>query len=202
MRSYSTEWEKDRLWLKLTDNGMVCLACQAHGDKTVMNQFISGCVSYKLDSIQKHQKSTGHEKSPLIEKAKNESKAESKAKKIIQTLNTENFQKKLDKMLRNVHAMVQHSRPLGDYVWMCELDEMKGVQLGTTYCNQKFANVLIKAIKNSKFSWGGGMPPNPLACSDRFTVLTGDTWALTFTPGLPDFYNQMAIAYKSNFLSL
>ena len=38
-RSYSTEWEKDRLWLKLTDDGMVCLNCQAHGDKTVMKQF-------------------------------------------------------------------------------------------------------------------------------------------------------------------
>ena len=75
-RSYSTEWEKDRPWLKLTDDGMVCLTCQAHGDKTVMNRFISasGCVSYKLDSIQKHQKSKDHEKSLLIEKAKNESK--------------------------------------------------------------------------------------------------------------------------------
>jgi hypothetical protein len=76
VRSYSTEWEKDRPWLKLTDDGMVCLTCQAHGDKTVMNQFISasGCVSYKLNSIQKHQKSKDHEKSLLIEKAKNESK--------------------------------------------------------------------------------------------------------------------------------
>jgi hypothetical protein len=56
VRSYSAEWENDRPWLKLTDNGMVCLACKAHGDKkTGMNQFISGCVSYKLDSIQKHQ---------------------------------------------------------------------------------------------------------------------------------------------------
>jgi hypothetical protein len=49
------------------------------------------CVTYKLDSIQKHQKSKGHEKSLLIEKAKNESKAELKASKIIQTLNTENL---------------------------------------------------------------------------------------------------------------
>jgi hypothetical protein len=31
VRSYSTEWEKDRPWLKLTDDGMVCLTCQAHG---------------------------------------------------------------------------------------------------------------------------------------------------------------------------
>jgi hypothetical protein len=47
--------EKNRPWLKLTDDGMACLTCQAHGNKTVINQFISGCVSYKLDSIQKHQ---------------------------------------------------------------------------------------------------------------------------------------------------
>ena len=34
VRSYSTEWEKDRLWLNLTDDGMVCLTCQADGNKT------------------------------------------------------------------------------------------------------------------------------------------------------------------------
>ena len=45
VRSYCTEWEKDRPWLKLTDDGMVCPTCQGHSDKTVMNQFISGCVS-------------------------------------------------------------------------------------------------------------------------------------------------------------
>lgn len=33
----------------------------------------------------------------------------------------------------------------------------------------------------------GGHAPKPLACSDRFAVLTGNTWAPTFTPGLPDF---------------
>ena len=66
VRSYFTEWEKDRLWLNLTDDGMVCLTCEANGNKTFMNQFISGCVSYKLDSIQKHQKSKGHEKCSLF----------------------------------------------------------------------------------------------------------------------------------------
>ena len=44
-------------------------------------------------------------------------------------------------------------------------------------------------LKNSKFSWGGGgaCPQTPLACSDRFAVLTGSTWGPTFTPRLPDF---------------
>lgn len=41
------------LWFKLTDNGMVCLACQAHADKTVINQFISGCISYKSEGEDK-----------------------------------------------------------------------------------------------------------------------------------------------------
>ena len=40
------------------------------------------------------------------------------------------------------------------------------------------------AFKKFKiFRGGGACPQTPLACSDRFTVLTGDT----FTPGLPDF---------------
>jgi hypothetical protein len=39
-----------------------------------------------------------------------------------------------------------------------------------------------------QFSWGGGAcPQTPLACSDCFAVLTGDTWAPTFRPGLPVF---------------
>jgi hypothetical protein len=33
-KELSTEWEKDRQWLKLTDDGMVCPTSQAHDDKT------------------------------------------------------------------------------------------------------------------------------------------------------------------------
>ena len=44
------------------------------------------------------------------------------------------------------------------------------------------------ASKKFKFSWGGGAcPQTPQVCSDRFALLAGDTWAPTFTPGLPDF---------------
>jgi len=53
VRSYSTEWEKDRPWLKLTDDGIVCPTCQA---TRLSWTNLSVVVSYKLDSIQKHQK--------------------------------------------------------------------------------------------------------------------------------------------------
>jgi hypothetical protein len=48
--------------------------------------FITGCRSYKLDSVSKHEKSKGHEKSAAIAKAK-----------------SENFEK-LNKMFRTCHA--------------------------------------------------------------------------------------------------
>ena len=52
-RSYQSEWEQGRSWLKDTDNGMVCTICQENGDPST-NMFITGCTSYKLDSVSKY----------------------------------------------------------------------------------------------------------------------------------------------------
>jgi hypothetical protein len=45
----------------------------------------------------------------------------------------------------------------------------------------------VKTMSADSVGEGGDMPTNPLACSDSFAVLTGDTWAPTFRPGLPVF---------------
>ena len=42
---------------------------------------------------------------------------------------------KLNIMYRTSHALAKHSRPFSDYKWMCELDEAKGLHLGTLYNN-------------------------------------------------------------------
>jgi hypothetical protein len=89
-RSYQSEWKQGRSWLKDTDNGMVCTICQENGDPST-NMFITGCTSYKRDSVSKHEKSKGHEKSAAIAKAKSESTVNSDAHKILKTLNSENF---------------------------------------------------------------------------------------------------------------
>ena len=46
-RSYLSEWEQSRSWLKDTDNGMVCTICRENGDPST-DMFITGCTSYKL----------------------------------------------------------------------------------------------------------------------------------------------------------
>ena len=53
--------------------------------------FVTGCTSYKVDSLTKHEKPKQHEKCALVTKAKLKSREESSAAKIIQTLNKDIF---------------------------------------------------------------------------------------------------------------
>ena len=47
---------------------------------------------------------------------------------------------------RSCHAIAKHSRPYSDLVWMSELDEIKGVDIGMTYRNDKQAKIFINMI--------------------------------------------------------
>ena len=53
---------------------------------------------------------------------------------------------KICKLFRNAHAIARHSRPYTDFVWMCTLDDMKGVQIGNTYRNDKQCAMFIHHI--------------------------------------------------------
>ena len=54
------------------------------------------------------------------------------------------------KLFRNAHAIARHSRPYTDFVWMCTLDIMKGVQIGNTYINDKQCATFIHHIAQAK----------------------------------------------------
>ena len=143
-RKYNSEWEKGRPWLKDSENGLICTVCTEFSDDKIQN-FVSGCNSYKLDSVIKHEKSKQHEKNRLIAEAKSKSKSESEACKIIMNLNSD-IVVKLDKMFRNCHALVISNRPFTDFVWLCKLDEAKGVHVGNTYRNKDYAKIFTQAI--------------------------------------------------------
>jgi hypothetical protein len=40
-------------------------------------------------------------------------------------------------LFRNVHALIKKRQPFTDFIWMCEPDEIKGVDIGETYRNEK-----------------------------------------------------------------
>ena len=87
----------------------------------------------------------------MISKAKSGAKAESSAGKIIIQLN-QHIIVKLDKMFRNCHALVIKNRPISDFSWLCDLDDMKGLDLGLTYRNTNAAKLFIKSIAELEFS--------------------------------------------------
>ena len=128
---------------------MACTACNEFGEPNGM--FVTGCTSYKVDSLTKHEKPKQHEKCALVTKAKLKSREESSAAKIIQTLNKDIFIK-LDKMFRNCHALIVKNRPLSDYAWMCQLDETKGNILEKTYTEsvKSFIGFSVKSASKIK----------------------------------------------------
>ena len=130
--------------------------------------FVTGCTSYKVDSLAKHEKPKQHEKCALVTKAKLKSREESSAAKFIQTLNKDIFIK-LDKMFRNCHALVVKNRPLSDYEWMCELDETKGIILKKTYRNTGSVKSFIAAIADVEF-----LKVAKLITDSKFICIIGD----------------------------
>ena len=53
---------------------------------------------------------------------------------------------KMDKLFHTAHAIAKKGRPFTDFVWMCEHDEMKGIDIGNTYRNHTQARTFIGFI--------------------------------------------------------
>ena len=71
------------------------------------------------------------------------------ADKTIDQLGKATFDK-MCKFFRNAHTIARHSRPYTDFVWMCKLDDMKGVQIGNTYINDKQCAMFIHHIAQAQ----------------------------------------------------
>lgn len=126
---------------------MLCIYCvSVHNEAT--STFTKGCILYKLDSIVKHEQSKMHKNSAEIYKHKTKEVPE--AVKIIQSLNKD-IHDRLRIMFRNCHSIIMNNRPLTDYLWLCELDEIKGIDVGQTYRNIMSAKSFIKAISDDEF---------------------------------------------------
>ena len=48
--------------------------------------------------------------------------------------------------------MIIHNRPITDFKWICDLDEVKGLDIGDTYWNTKYAKKFIAAIAEVQFN--------------------------------------------------
>lgn len=62
--------------------------------------------------------------------------------KIIFIFNKENLEK-LEKMFCICYVFIKNNRFFSDFIWICDLDKMKGYDLGRIYRNINFVKVFI-----------------------------------------------------------
>ena len=67
------------------------------------------------------------------------------AEKMPTTLNKQTFDG-LCRMFPICHALAKHARPYTDYVWLCDVDERKGLGVGAAYRNDKQARLFTHHI--------------------------------------------------------
>ncbi|CAC5367450.1 unnamed protein product [Mytilus coruscus] len=118
---------------------MNCITCEKFAvtdlDKKCI--FVTGSSNFKLDSVLAHEQSEQHKKSTGIKEKK--ATEELKGRENHSNFKSKHFQK--------------NRRPFTDFLWMCELDKMKGVDIGQTYRNDKqvvtFVNFIAKVERQN-----------------------------------------------------
>ena len=138
-RKFMEAWKVGRKWLKFSDNKMTCTWCIDYAKKGKLSEnerrklnFTSGCANLKLNTVIAHEKSEFHRKSTAAFEAKQNGPDKAIASKVLQTMNANVFSR-MKNLFRNAHALIKHKRPFTDFLWLCELDEVKGVDVGKTY---------------------------------------------------------------------
>ena len=154
-RDFLEPWKVNRKWLSFdkTKNAMFCTICCERattgggtGSKTDQtSNFVTGCRNFRLESVTAHEKSELHTRSVGIEAAKMAKVGTTAAAKLMETLNKHVFAR-LTVLFRNAHALAKTRRPFTDFTWLCELDEKKGTDIGTTYRSDKQAQTFTHFI--------------------------------------------------------
>jgi hypothetical protein len=103
----------------------------------IQNTFITGCSNFRLSAVVDHEKCKSHiavvdiltAKSVTVDEIK-----QSTAGKALCKLK-EADRARVSVLFWNAQAVIKNNKSLRDYVWLCQLDITKGIDIGETYLN-------------------------------------------------------------------
>ena len=123
------------------DGSMFCkICCTNVHQHAEPGRFTVGTSSFQITSVKSHEQTMSHEQECLAIEAALKPVIDSEDGKILVTVTLNRaLTEKLRIKFRSVHALAKHDRPFTDYVWQCELDELKGVNVGQYYRSDKAA---------------------------------------------------------------
>ncbi|KAJ8340716.1 hypothetical protein SKAU_G00353490 [Synaphobranchus kaupii] len=99
----------------------------------------------KIEAVKDHESSKSHIQAQATKKARAGVPEESVAVRALVSMKTAQFER-LKMLFRNVHAIGKSGRPFSDYMWMCKVDDQKGLEIGSTYRNANQAKTFIHYI--------------------------------------------------------
>ncbi|XP_054041768.1 sperm flagellar protein 2 [Rissa tridactyla] len=142
-------WLTKYSWLKYDDERgiMFCAPCRKHNvdlGETIHN-FCSGTDDFKLEFINTHQSSEAHAWATCMEAASTASPDTASAGQMLKSMNSITLGR-VENIFRTCHAIAKSGRPFTDLDWMCKLDDMKGVDIGSVFRNDKSARTFIHFI--------------------------------------------------------
>eukprot|EP00071_Canis_lupus_P040082 XP_022273639.1 zinc finger protein 862-like [Canis lupus familiaris] len=142
-------WLKKYPWLIYDEmlNLMFCGLCRKHGVKSKGNQvsFFYGTDNFRTEFLNAHHLSEAHAKASLME-ATNGSPVNVATTELMVTTMSKITLGRVENLFRSCHAIAKTGRPLKDFIWMCKLDDMKGVDIGPVFRTNKSARTFTYFI--------------------------------------------------------
>ncbi|XP_028604348.2 sperm flagellar protein 2 isoform X1 [Podarcis muralis] len=142
-------WLSKYPWLKHdSERGtMYCALCRKHnvdlGEKT--HNFCSGTDDFVLELVNDHHNSEAHAWATCMEAASGSVPDTATTEQMLKSMSKTTLGR-IENLFRTCHAIAKTGRPITDLDWMCKLDDMKGVDIGSIFRNDKAARIFIHFI--------------------------------------------------------
>ncbi|XP_039767432.1 zinc finger protein 862-like [Ornithorhynchus anatinus] len=142
-------WLKKYPWLVYDDGTdmMFCSLCRKHGVNSGGHRvsFFYGTDNFRTEFLNAHNNSEAHAKASRMEATGISNPSGASSEQMIKRLSRVTLGR-IENLFRSCHAIAKTGRPLRDFVWMCKLDDMKGVDIGPVFRTNRSAKTFIYFI--------------------------------------------------------
>ncbi|XP_058163686.1 sperm flagellar protein 2 isoform X3 [Dasypus novemcinctus] len=142
-------WLKKYPWLVYDEilNLMFCGLCRKHGVKLGASQvsFVCGTDNFRTEFLNAHHLSEAHAKASLMEATSGSPVNRATTELMVRTMSKVTLGR-VENLFRSCHAIAKTGRPLEDFIWMCKLDDMKGVDIGPVFRTNRSARTFAYFI--------------------------------------------------------
>lgn len=146
-RSFQESWMKQFPWLTYdNDSGlMYCKFCKVKSTSEDSSPFVKGTDRFKIDVLKSHSSSKSHQKNAAVVTAQANPVGQSQAAECLTKLKKAEYDRLVLKF-RTVHTLAKCHLSFNLYKTICRLDKVKGLDLGSSYLNDKAAASFMSAI--------------------------------------------------------